>query len=72
VSPQHVGTGKPNIGLSYPAGMGAGVEWSFASFWARESLVPVEEVEVEVLGDRFRKSVARKKLLLVEVRGPWA
>jgi hypothetical protein len=29
-------------------------------------------VEVEVLGDRFRKSVARKKLLLVEVRGPWA
>jgi hypothetical protein len=50
--------------------MGAGVEWSFASFWARECPVPVEEVEV--LGDRFRKSVARKKLLLVEVRGPWA
>jgi hypothetical protein len=52
--------------------MGAGVEWSFASFWARESPVPLGEVEVEVLGDRFRKSVARKKLLLVEVRGPWA
>lgn len=45
------------------------MEWSFASFWARERLVPVE---VEVEGERFRKSVARKKVLLVEVRGPWA
>lgn len=47
------------------------MEWSFASFWARERLVPVE-VEVEVEGERFRKSVARKKVLLVEDRGPWA
>jgi hypothetical protein len=55
--------------------MGAGVEWSFASFWARErpDEVPVEEVELEleVSGDRFRKSVARKKVL-VEDKGPWA
>jgi hypothetical protein len=57
------------MGLSYPAGMGAGVEWSFASFWARER--PDEVVEGEVFGDRFRKSVARKKLFLVEARGPW-
>lgn len=52
--------------------MGAGVEWSFASFWARERSDEVPEVELEVLGDRFRKSVARKKVLLVKVRGPWA
>jgi hypothetical protein len=63
VSPQQVGTGKPNIGVSYPSGMGAGVEWSVASFWASER--PEEDVEEE-RDDRFRKSVARKAPVVSE------
>jgi hypothetical protein len=48
--------------------MGAGVEWSFASFWARKR--PEEEEVEEEREERFRKSVARKAPL-VEERVPW-
>jgi hypothetical protein len=38
VSPQHVVTGNPNIGLSCPSGMGAGVVCNLASFAASEDV----------------------------------
>jgi hypothetical protein len=67
VSPQQVGTGNPNTGFECLDGMGAGVLWSFASFWARERPDPsVAEEE----GERFRKSVARKEPFPVESK-PW-
>ena len=56
VSPQQVGTGNPNIGLSQPSGIGAGVECSFANFAARDKPDPAAEEE---RAERLRKSVAR-------------
>jgi hypothetical protein len=59
------------MGFSCPSGIGAGVEWSLASFWARERPEEGEEEEEAERAERFRKSVARKAPLTV-VRGPWA
>lgn len=57
MSPQHVVVGKPNCALSWPEGMGAGVECKVASLEARDG---PEEEEREV---RVRKSVMRKEVL---------
>lgn len=52
VSPQQVGTGKPN------SEVGVGAECRFASLEARERLDPFGDEEVD---ERFKKSVIRKK-----------
>lgn len=76
VAPQHVGTGKPNMGFEKPLGIGAGVVCRAASLAARERPVPVvveeEEEDEEEEARRSRKSVARKNLVGEERRGPWA
>ncbi len=42
--------------------MDAGVEWSFASFWARDNPEPCcAEEEEERRDERFKKSVAKKE-----------
>ncbi len=68
VSPQQVGTGKPNCGvllLLLAWGTGAGVVWSLASFWARNRPLPpgpwpdlLDLLWLRVL--RSTNSVARK------------
>ena len=68
MSPQHVGTGKPNTGLECPSGIGAGVVCSFASFAARDGALGFLVAE---RGERCRKSVTRNEVPGSEVNVPW-
>lgn len=66
MEPQQVEIGNPKTGVSWPSGIGAGVECSRVSFSAKERPEPPGAEE-----PRSRKSVARKNLFGIE-RAPWA